>query len=70
MKKLHLFLLTKTLDSKIYMIVGQWIFRGGETMELPQCPEPNRVNGLSIQATLIILWHNEAHLLEAFRDTY
>ena len=39
------------------------------TLELSQCPESNKANGSSIRAMVMILWHVESHLLQAFRDT-
>ena len=59
----------KNVDSKIYMILWQWSQRRGENLEIPRCPKYNRLDVFSIQDTFIILWHVEAHLLEAFRDT-
>ena len=40
------------------------------TLELSRCLESNGVDGSSIRATFMILWHVDSHLLQDFKDTY
>ena len=71
-QKIHIHLLSKTLVSKIdwKMIPCPWTPIRGPPLPLSRWPKSNGVNGSSIRATVIILWHIESHLLQDFRDTY
>ena len=51
------------------MIPCPWNQIRGPPLALSWCLESNGVNGSSIRATVLILWHVESHLLQAFRDT-
>ena len=71
MQKFDIPLLSKTLVSKIDQknIPFPWNKIRRPPIELFWFPKSNGADGSSIQATIIILWHVESHLLQAFRDT-
>ena len=52
------------------MIPCPWSQRRGKPLLLTWCPKSNGFDDSSIRALVVILWHIEAHLLQAFRDTY
>ena len=70
-QKFHIHLLSKTLVSKIDQNNGLFSMEPDQraTLALSRCAESNGANGSSIRGTVMILWHVESHLLQAFRDT-